>query len=98
MREYANRSAGGPGRRSNPFRGYFVTLPSHITSLKSTTVHIAVPLHLNPACLSLRKGPSMKPSELFEALHALITERVPLHIWARAVWASRRSLRRSPLI
>jgi hypothetical protein len=23
----------------------------------------------------------MKPSELFEALHALITERVPLHIW-----------------
>jgi N6-adenosine-specific RNA methylase IME4 len=71
---------------------------SHITSLKSTTVHIAVPLHLNPACLSLRKGPSMKPSELFEALHALITERVPLHIWARAVWASHRSLRRSPLI
>ena len=23
----------------------------------------------------------MKPSELLEALHALITERVPLHIW-----------------
>jgi hypothetical protein len=23
----------------------------------------------------------MKPSELFEALHALIAERVPLHIW-----------------
>jgi len=23
----------------------------------------------------------MKPSELYEALHALITERVPLHIW-----------------
>jgi hypothetical protein len=23
----------------------------------------------------------MKPSELFEALHALIIERVPLHIW-----------------
>jgi MoxR-like ATPase len=23
----------------------------------------------------------MKPSELFEALHALISERVPLHIW-----------------
>jgi MoxR-like ATPase len=23
----------------------------------------------------------MKPSELFEALHALITEHVPLHIW-----------------
>lgn len=23
----------------------------------------------------------MKPSELFEALHALIGERVPLHIW-----------------
>jgi MoxR-like ATPase len=23
----------------------------------------------------------MKPSELFEALHALIGQRVPLHIW-----------------
>ena len=23
----------------------------------------------------------MKPSELYEALHALISERVPLHIW-----------------
>ena len=23
----------------------------------------------------------MKPSELFEVLHALMTERVPLHIW-----------------
>lgn len=23
----------------------------------------------------------MKPSELYEALHALISERVPLHVW-----------------
>jgi MoxR-like ATPase len=30
---------------------------------------------------SLDKGQPMKPAELFEALHALITERVPLHIW-----------------
>jgi dynein-related subfamily AAA family protein len=27
------------------------------------------------------KGQSMKPSELYQALHALILERVPLHIW-----------------
>src|SRR6201997_2486789 len=30
---------------------------------------------------STKRKSSMKPSELFEALHALITERVPLHIW-----------------
>ena len=26
----------------------------------------------------------MKPSELYEALHALIGERVPMHIWGAA--------------
>jgi hypothetical protein len=29
----------------------------------------------------LSQGKSMKPSKLYEALHALIGERVPLHIW-----------------
>jgi MoxR-like ATPase len=30
---------------------------------------------------SANKDKSMKPSKLYEALHALIGERVPLHIW-----------------
>jgi MoxR-like ATPase len=30
---------------------------------------------------SIFKGNPMKPSKLYEALHALIGERVPLHIW-----------------
>jgi len=33
----------------------------------------------------------MKPSKLYEALHPLIGERVPLHIWGACVWANRRS-------
>jgi len=40
----------------------------------------------------------MKPSKLYEALHALIGERVPLHIWARAVSENRKSPRRSRTI
>jgi hypothetical protein len=31
----------------------------------------------------------MKPSKLYEALHALISERVPLHIWMRITYLSR---------
>ena len=32
----------------------------------------------------------MKPSKLYEALHALFGERVPLHIWAHAASAGRK--------
>ncbi len=35
----------------------------------------------NHSPTSILKGNSMKPSKLYEALHALIGERVPLHIW-----------------
>jgi hypothetical protein len=31
--------------------------------------------------ISILQGNPMKPSKLYEALHALIAERVPLHIW-----------------
>jgi len=40
----------------------------------------------------------MKPSKLYEALHTLIGERVPLRIWARAALGSHRSSPRSPTI
>jgi hypothetical protein len=33
----------------------------------------------------------MKPSELFEALHALIAECAPLHIWGACSVGSRKS-------
>ncbi len=37
----------------------------------------------------------MKPSKLYDALQALIGERVPLHIWVRAGLENRRSSLRS---
>ncbi len=38
----------------------------------------------------------MKPSKLYEALHALIGERVPLHIWGPCGVGKSRSWARSP--
>jgi MoxR-like ATPase len=50
-----------------------------VSRIVSSCVINCVTLHSIPA--GFLKGQSMKPSELFEALHALISERVPLHIW-----------------
>jgi hypothetical protein len=57
---------------------------SYICAIRA--IHCALPLpppepsYFHPSS-SFRKVIPMKPSELFEALHALIGQRVPLHIW-----------------